>query len=196
MNLKIEETKEGKYEVTCPRQKVNSEKVRIRYKACFDKGVCGGCSLAGDYPTLIQKLQRVYYFDREQYLANRRKRNIDTLPLKRKKLRPNVEATISEFMKPLNHKGKLRVRARFKTMMYACSMGISINFGRIHRYLTVNPELPGSLGLMNDGRYLFLKNLVQIGQKVRNIFRSVIFKVKIYRLSSFRVNCVNCCQVA
>jgi len=126
-------------------------------------------------------------------LANRRKRNIDTLPLKRKKLRPNVEATISEFMKPLSHKGKLRVRGRFKTMMYACSMGISINFGRIHRYLAVNPELSGLLGLMKDGRYLFLKNLVQIGQKVRNIFRSVIFKVKIYRLSSFRVNFVNCC---
>lgn len=84
VDLKIEETKEGKYEVTCPRQKVNSEKVRIRYKACFDKGVCGGCSLVGDCPTLIQKLQRVYYFDREQYLANRRKRNIDMLFPERK----------------------------------------------------------------------------------------------------------------
>jgi len=175
--------------MTCPQQKINSEKVRIRYKACFDREVCGGggCSLAGDWPTLIQKLQRVYYFDREQYLANRRKRNIDALPFKRKKLRLNVEATISKFMKPLNHKGKLRVRGKFKTIMYAWSMGISISFGRIHRYLAMNPELSGLLGLVKDRRCLFLKKLVQIGQKVRNIFRFVIFKVKIYRLLSFRV---------
>jgi len=40
-------------------------------------------------------------------------------PPARKKLRPNVEAIIKEFVKPLNHKGKLRVREQFKTMMYA-----------------------------------------------------------------------------
>jgi hypothetical protein len=100
---------------------------------------------------------------------------------------PIVEATIKEFVKPLNHKGKLRVRGQFKTMMYACSMGISINFGRIHRYLTVNPDLSGLLGLTKAGGSLFLKNLVQIGQKVRNIFRFVIFKVKTHWLSNFEI---------
>jgi len=88
-------------------------------------------------------------------------------------------------MKPLSHKGKLRVRGQFKTVMVACSMGISINFGRIHRYLTVNPDLSGSLELTKAGGSLFLKNLVQIGQKVRNIFRFVIFKVKTHWLSNF-----------
>jgi len=39
VEMKIEET-EGEYEVSCPLQKVKSEKTRIRYKACFDKGVC------------------------------------------------------------------------------------------------------------------------------------------------------------
>ena len=131
IEMKIEET-EGEYEVSCPLQKVKSEKTRSRYKVCFDKKICDGCSLAGDCPTLIQK--RVYYFTREQYLANKRKRNINTLPLERRKLRPNMEATIKEFVKPLNHKGKLRTRGQFKTMMYACSMGISINFGRIHQF--------------------------------------------------------------
>jgi len=139
------------------------------------------------------KGQRAYYFVREQCLANRRKGNIDLLPPARKKLRPNVEAIIKEFVKPLNHKGKLRVRGQFKTMMYACSMGISINFGRIHRYLTVNPDLFGLLGLTKAGDSLFLKNLVQIGQKVRNIFRFVIFKVKTHWLSNFEIKY---CQVA
>jgi len=86
-----------------------------------------------------------------------------------------VEATIKEFVKQLNHKGKLRVRGQFKTMMYACSMGISINFGRIHRYLTVNPDLSGLSGLMKAGNRLFFKTLFQVGQKVRPIFRFIFF---------------------
>ena len=187
VEMKIEEITEGEYEVSCPLQKVKSEKTRSRYKVCFDKKICDGCLLAGECPTLIRK--RVYYFTREQYLVNKRKRNINTLPLERRKLRPNVEATIKEFVKPLNHKGKLRVRGQFKTMIYACSMGISINFGRIHRYLTVNPDLSGLLGLMKAGNRLFFKTLVQIGQKVRPIFRFVFFKVKTYWLSNFEIKC-------
>ena len=187
VEMKIEEITEGEYEVSCPLQKVESEKTRIRHKVCFDKKVCDRCSLTGDCPTLIQK--RVYYFTREQYLSNKRKRNINTLPLERRKLRPNVEATIKEFVKPLNHKGKLRVRGQFKTMIYACSMGISINFGRIHRYLTVNPDLSELLGLMKAGNRLFFKTLVQIGQKVRLIFRFIFFKVKTYQLPNFEIKC-------
>jgi len=191
VEMKIEEITEGEYEVSCPLQKVESEKTRSRYKVCFDKKICDGCLLAGDCPTLIQK--RVYYFIREQYLANKRKRNINTLPLERRKLRPNVEATIKEFVKPLNHKGKLRIRGQFKTMVYACSMGISINFGRIHRYLTVNPDLSGLLGLMKAGNRLFFKTLFQIGQKARNIFRFIFFMVKFCQLPNFEIKC---CPVA
>ena len=186
VEMKIEET-EGGYEVSCPLQKVVSEKTRIRHKACFDKKICDGCSLAGDCPTLIQK--RAYYFTREQYLAKRRKLNINTLPLKRRKLRPNVEATIKEFVKPLNHKGKLRVRGQFKTMIYAYSMGISINFGRIHRYLTVNPDLCELTGLIKTANCPFSKTLVQIGQKLRNIFRFVFFVIKFHQLPNFEIKC-------
>ena len=182
VEMKIEET-EGEYEVSCPLQKVKSEKTRSRYKVCFDKKICDGCSLAGDCPTLIQK--RVYYFTREQYLANRRKGNINTLPHKRRKLRPNVEATIKEFVKPFNHKGKLRIRGQFKTMMYACSMGISINFGRIHRYLTVNPSLCGLLGLMKSGNYLFFKNLFQIGREIAQYFSFRLFYDQIPPITQF-----------
>jgi len=183
VEMKIEEITEGEYEVSCPLQKVKSEKTRIRHKACFDKKICDGCSLAGDCPTLIRK--RVYYFTREQYLANRRKGNINTLPLKRRKLRPNVEATIKEFVKPLNHKGKLRVRGQFKTMMYACSMGISINFGRIHRYLTVNPNLCSLLGLMKSGNRLFFKNLFQIAQEIAQYFSFRLFYGQIPPIAQF-----------
>jgi len=186
VEMNIEET-EGEHEVSCPLQKVKSKKTRSRYKACFDKKICAGCPLAGDCPTLIQK--RVYYFTREQYLSNKRKRNINTLPLKRRKLRPNVEATIKEFVKPLNYKGKLRIRGQFKTMMYACSMGISINFGRIHRYLTVNPNLCGLLGLMKSAKHLFFKTLLQVGQKLRNIFPFVFFMIKFHQLPNFEIKC-------
>ena len=191
VEMKIEET-EGEYEVSClpvrctqtgPLQKVKSEKTRSRYKACFDKKTCAGCSLAGDCPTLIQK--RVYYFTREQYLANKRKGNINTLPHKRRKLRPNVEATIKEFVKPLNHKGKLRIRGQFKTMIYACSMGISINFGRINRYLAVNPDLSGLSGLINTKNHLFFKNLLQVGQKIVQYFSFRFFYGQIPPIAQF-----------
>ena len=64
-------------------------------------------------------------------------------------------------------------------------MGISINFGMIHRYMMINPNLCGLLGPIKVGNCLFFKNLFQIDQKVRNIFRFVtlrrtfgFFKVK------------------
>ena len=122
-------------------------------------------------------------------ISGKQKKEKYRYPPKRRKLRPNVEATIKEFVKPLNHKGKLRVRGQFKTMMYACSMGISINFGRIHRYLTVNPNLCGLLGLMKAGNRLYFKTLVQIGQKLPNIFPFVFFMVKIHQLPNFEIKC-------
>jgi len=155
--------------------------------------VWGDGSLTGNCPTLNQKGERVYYFVRDQYLAIRKKGNINTLPLERRKLRPKAEATIKEFVKPLNHKRILRVRGHFKTMIYAYSMGIPINFGRIYHYLTVNPDLSELLELIKTGRGLFFKTLVQIGQKVRLIFRFVFFKAKICRLFNFEIKC---CQVA
>jgi hypothetical protein len=48
--------------------------------------------------------------------------------------------TTKEFTRPFNHKGKLRVRGLFKTMIYAHAMAISINFGRVWRHLGENPD--------------------------------------------------------
>jgi hypothetical protein len=138
--MEIEEVSEDDYTVKCPKQTVHSQKTKTRYKACFDTKVCEQCPLNESCPTKQQSNKRVYYFDRSDYLLGKRNRNIKSLPPERQKLRPNIEATVKEFTKPFNHKGKLRVRGLFKTMVYAHAMAISINFGRVWRYLGENPD--------------------------------------------------------
>jgi len=49
-------------------------------------------------------------------------------------LRPGVEATMKEFKTRTNN-GKVKVRGLFKTSIFAFTIGIAINFGRIFRYL-------------------------------------------------------------
>jgi hypothetical protein len=138
--MEIEEVSQEQYTVKCPQQTVRSQKTKTRYKACFDTEICERCPFSEACPAKQQSEKRVYYFDRSDYLLGKRNRNIKSLPPERRKLRPNVEATVKEFTKPFNHKGKLRVRGLFKTMVYAHAMAISINFGRVWRYLGENPE--------------------------------------------------------
>jgi hypothetical protein len=140
VTMEIEEISKDEYIVRCPHQSVSSEKTRKRYKAGFDAAICNQCSLSGRCCAKEQNTVRVYYFERADYLQGKRNRNIKLLPPERRKLRPNVEATVKEFTKALNHKGKLKVRGLFKTMLYAYSMGIAINFGRVWRYRAGNPD--------------------------------------------------------
>jgi transposase len=98
------------------------------------------CPLSRNCPAKQQSDKRTYYFDRSDYLLGKRNRNIKSLPPERRKLRPNTEVTVKEFTKPFNHKGKLRVRGLLKTMVYAHAMAISINFGRVWRYMAENPD--------------------------------------------------------
>ena len=139
VSMEIEELSDGQYKVKCPHQCVSSEKARKRYKACFDVEICKQCPLSSHCPAKQQSDKRTCYFDRSDYLLGKRNRNIKSLPPERRKLRPNIEATVKEFTKPFNHKGKLRVRGMFKTMVYAHAMAISINFGRVWRYMAENP---------------------------------------------------------
>jgi len=138
--MEIEEVSDDEYIICCPHQRVSSEKTRTCYKACFDLAVCKQCPVSDRCCAKEHRNARVYYFDRADYLQGKRNRNIKLLPPERRKLRPNVEATVKEFTKPLNHKGKLKVRGKFKTMLYAFSMGIAINFGRVWRYRAENPD--------------------------------------------------------
>lgn len=140
VSIQIEEVSDGQYTVKCPHQSVSSQKTKTRYKACFDVEICKQCPFSKNCPSKQQSDKRTYYFDRSDYLLGRRNRNIKSLPPERRKLRPNVEATVKEFTKPFNHKGKLRVRGLFKTMVYAHAMAISINFGRVWRYMNENPD--------------------------------------------------------
>jgi hypothetical protein len=121
------------YEVACPNQTVKSNKTSKRNKACFDNSICSGCEHKDSCQTLIQKKYRVLYFTDEDAEKSKRNRNIFDIPIERRKIRPNVEATMKEFTRGFNHKGKLKVRGAFKTSLFAILMSLAINFGRIYR---------------------------------------------------------------
>lgn len=130
-----------RYEISCPLQTVQSEKTRTRFKACFDLTKCADCEQAQQCPAIIQNNHRVFYFTDEMVQMQKRVHAIEFLPVERRKLRPNIEATMKEFTKAFNHKGKLRIRGKFKIMLFAFAMSIGINFGRIYRHLVENPQL-------------------------------------------------------
>ena len=179
--MEIQEVTNGQYVLRCPHQCVTSKKTITRNKACFDVGICNQCPWSKRCPAKQGRNKRVYYFDRGDYLLNKRSRNIKSLPPERRKLRPNVEATVKEYTKPLNHKGKLKVRGQFKTMLYAYSMGISINFGRVYRYIAEKPSL---FPLLRSIR-VFLLGL--LGTDIRKQLREALVGAK---------NCpLACCHV-
>ena len=85
----------------------------------------------------ILKNKGCYYFTHENYLQNRRNRNILNIPEERRKIMPNVEALMNEF-KIRTPSGKLKVRGLFKANLFAFNTGIAINFGRIYRFVAQN----------------------------------------------------------
>lgn len=134
----IEQVSESDYVVKCPLQTVQSLKARKRFKVSFDLLVCEQCEYQGKCPALVMKNYRVYYFTHDIYLSKKRQRVIETLPPERQKLRSNVEATINEFVCKMP-KRKLKVRGAFKTAVFAYSVAMSVNFGRIFRLIQANP---------------------------------------------------------
>jgi len=133
VNIVIDNCEDGGYTVSCPQQTVHSEKTKTRYKAVFDSEKCNNCANVETCQVVVQKTGRVFYFDEEKARMSKRVRNIENIPEERRRIRPNVEATMKEFTKPFNHRGKLRVRGLFKTMIFAFTRAIAINFGRIFR---------------------------------------------------------------
>ncbi len=122
------------YCVSCPKQNVIATKARKRWKAAFDHDICLDCAFAESCPTQQLKSGRAFYFERKDFLARQRWKNLQKIPENRRNLRPNVEATIKEFTRVFNHKGKLPYRGGFRAGVYAFSMAIGINFGRIMRH--------------------------------------------------------------
>lgn len=129
-----------RYKVSCQYQEVEAAKTRKRYKAKFDETICSKCPIL-EQCKLTQTSRsaekgsagRVYYFTDEEYIKKKRFKNIEKLPLERRSLRNNVEASVSEFRRKMQNR-KLKVRGAFRASVFAFSMGVSINFGRIYRY--------------------------------------------------------------
>jgi hypothetical protein len=144
VEIKIIEISEDKYLVSYPTQTVESEFVRKRFKAEFDLDICTGCRFASQCKLQQFKKARIYYFTQEEKLKQLRIKSIKSLPKERRSLRTNVEATVSEFARKMNNR-KLKVRGSFKAELFAFAVGISVNFGRVYRYIISQipePELP------------------------------------------------------
>lgn len=160
---------ENEYTVKCPYQEEKSVPTKKRNKVIFDTGKCNNCPLKEECN--IFKSNGKYYFTHSDFLKNTRNNNINKIPKERRKIRPNVEATIKEF-KGKTQAGKLKVRGIFKTSLFAFAMGISINFGRIYRLLAPkNENFDNVLTNFNIfiTQIILLLNLTQIvARKSRN----------------------------
>jgi len=166
--IEIEKNSEDDYIVKCPCQEVKSTKTANGHKACFKKEICANCKLSNECKlSQNKKGERVYYFNHKIFIIKKRNKLFEDLPPEKQKLRANVEATVKEFTKPLNHKGKLKVRGKFKSMIYAFSMGISINYGRIYRYIKKNSKDKNILRRITN-------NIKKIFQYLRRFFYNSI----------------------
>ncbi len=125
---------------------MESTPTKKRHKVRFDMDICKQCPL-NDRCQMFKNNGR-YYFTHEDYLQNKRNRNILNIPQERRKIRPNVEALMNEF-KIRTPGGKLKVRGLFKATLFAFNSGIAINFGRIYRFIAQN-RLPDGFGMADS----------------------------------------------
>ena len=139
IKMEITKTESGDSSVTCPCQRSSTaQNIKSGYKVFFDSSVCDQCPNNEKCPTKKLKHFHAYYFEEGSYGIQKRKEALKKIPEERQKIRPNVEATVKEYTKGFNHKGKMKIRGIFKTWLFALTMSIAINFGRIYRYLLKN----------------------------------------------------------
>jgi len=180
VEIDIEEIDQNQYRISCPNQTVLSKPGKKRNKAEFEKEKCRSCPFLEECSTIEQKECRAYYFTREDYLKKKRLRAITNIPVERRSLRNNVEATISEFSRKLQNK-KLKVRGFFKTTIFAFTMAISINFGRIFRYMMnlIDPD--------SNGRH-FVSSSCNYVQEQVNFLKIFTIKLIYVLFYKFRTN--------
>ena len=170
---KIEQASQSpeEYTVECSFQKVQSTPTKKRHKTCFDTNICRDCPL--NDRCQIYKNKGRYYFTHVVYLQNRRNRNILNIPEERRKFRPNVEALMNEF-KIRTLGGKLKVRGLYKATLFAFNTGITINFGRIYRYLAQNGLTggfdPSAPAVLSNITLKMARLLQKSAAAVRNFF--------------------------
>ena len=168
------------YTVECPYQKAESVPTKQRHKVRFETTVCLVCLLKERCQ--IFKNKGRYYFTHEDYLQNRRNRNIMNIPQERRKIRPNVEALMKEF-KARAPGGKAKVRGLFKTSLFAFNAGIAINFGRIFRYILENGLINEAFSSIAIVFHKILWNIHHIFLKTRvfaSYFRNFLFYTKYF----------------
>ncbi|MBN2436546.1 MAG: transposase, partial [Spirochaetes bacterium] len=175
VDIEITRSDKEKYHVCCSHQKATVHKKWEHYIAVFDESQCMKCPKLNKCPVKNTSLGRSFNFIHEDYLRQKRLKAREKLPSERKRLRNNVEATIHEFSFRMPNR-KLKVRGRFKTALFAYAVGISINFGRIFRYLT-SPDTNQTLlkiyfkeliGAIVDSFYNFWKSLLPVSYKLSN----------------------------
>ncbi len=155
VRMDIADKGEEGWQVSCPRQSVQAKRTPTRWKAEFDKSICEGCPFADRCPAHIGKTARRWYFSAEDGARQKRWKRWEALPDKRKKLRPNVEATVRQMQRAMDG-GKLKVRGTFETECYGLLRSIEVNLGRIDRYLA-DPENEQSLETLGQA---FLINII------------------------------------
>ena len=111
---------------------------RKRWKVTFDYDKCQNCPFADKCRTIVQGIKkgnpkRAWYFGEKQLLKHQREQNYHNLPVERKKIRPNVEATVKEMKKGMNNE-KVRLRGSAQILFYMTFTAIGVNLGRIHRH--------------------------------------------------------------
>jgi len=164
IELKIEKISQEPeiYTVECPHQKRTSTPTKQRHKVRFETQRCESCPLKDN--CRIFRAKGRYYFKHGDHLKSKRNNNINTLPKERRKLRPNVEATMKEFKSKTNG-GKVKVRGLFKTSLFAYALGVSINFGRIYRYLIDNDiitEVKAAIIAQIAPLFAFIRNKINL----------------------------------
>ena len=185
VDMKIEKVSETQYTVSCPLQSVPSESTRKRHKATFELAICKRCSSRGKCPTFRMKHHRVFYFTHDYYLSNKRQKLIDSIPAERRKLRSNIEATVNEFVHKMPNR-KLKVRGAFKTSIFAFSCAMSINFGRIYRFIQIDPSYYEPIALC----------FVSIFKDQIQFYRKYLCKIVEYLVFKQRsLNCTSRCQI-
>ena len=181
VEMEIEVKENNEIIVTCPfGQKILAKHTDTAYKACFNLSICQECSKRKKCPVFKSKNPAgTYYFNKKDILLNKRNHNIRNLPLDRRKCRAPVESTMNEFVH-LMQGHKLKVRGAFKASLFAFSMGVMINFGRIYRHYFKNNNKKAAVCLI----LIFI-------QEIKSIF--TIFKPNNHHFSRFNFNIKGFC---
>lgn len=180
--IEIKQTSSTHYQVSCPMQTALSKLARKRHKVEFDINICQQCSHLTICPAMKRKEHYAFHFTHEDYLSKKRQYQINEIPQKRRKLRNNVEATVNEFVCKMPGK-KLKVRGRFKTSVFAYSLAISINFGRIYRYIQDQPKDFLLVSCFIDNfikERLIISYLLSLINKILGLIKSISFEQRSY----------------